>query len=101
MAPRPQPPIREGSGGQVYLATVPHGVRGGGEFNVQVNGRTVTVTCPYGVSPGTQIRIRIPDPPREIQRPNRNDSAPTGASLHQTFEVTFIILLSCAICSGY
>ncbi len=88
MAPRPQSSIRGHPDGRVYLATVPHGVRGGGEFNVQINGRSVTVTCPHGVHSGTQIRIRIPDPPQDIQRPNTNDSTSSRTSLYQTFEVT-------------
>ncbi len=97
MAPRPQPSVRGTTGGQIYLVTIPPGVRGGGEFNVQVNGRTVTVTCPHGVSsrPGTQIRIRIPDPPRDIQRPNRSDSTRAGSSLHQTFEVKHQDIITC------
>jgi hypothetical protein len=57
------------------MATVPSGVRGGGEFNIMVNGVPVTVTCPEGMRPGDSIRIRLPE-------------EPSPSTLHQTFEVT-------------
>ena len=41
-----------------HVLCVCAGVSPGAQFNVLVNGKPVTITCPPGVSPGMQIRIR-------------------------------------------
>ncbi|CAN0385193.1 unnamed protein product [Discosporangium mesarthrocarpum] len=61
------------------MATVPPGVDAGGEFNVMVNSHPVRVTCPPGVRPGTQIRIRLPE--------GQGTGSQAVNTLHQTFEV--------------
>ncbi len=104
MAPRQQHSIRRTDGGQIYVVTIPTGVRAGGEFNVQVNGRTVTVTCPHGVStrPGTQLRIRIPDPSPDLQRSDTSNGTPQQRpTLHQTFEVKHYDITICYLFSVY
>jgi hypothetical protein len=73
----PPPPL------QVYTTTVPQGIAPGGQFSVLINNRSVNVTCPPGVTPGTQIRIRLPE-----SAPKAPEAPAAPSTLHQTFEVT-------------
>ena len=72
----------EGSQPPAYMVSIPEGTPPGSQFDVQIRGQLLKVTCPPNAVPGMAVRIVPPPLPTDTTRPPAPD-APMGQSSRQ------------------